>query len=196
MSVKMAPTDQFVIATREILGRRAVTKFDHPVELASGQMSRFFVDGKAGLSRAEDLRTACLAMYTTVEAAGIEFDAVGGLTLGADHLAVGLALVSGREWFIVRKEAKKRGTGRRIEGAQLTTGYKVLVVEDVVSTGGSMFAAIDAILETGADVVAACTLLDRGDLARETLERKRIPYFPLTSYRDFGMPPVERVGRE
>lgn len=186
----MLPVEELVTTTRELLRRRAISEFDAPIELASGQMSRFFVDGKAGLSRADDLRVACLAMRCVVQAAGIEYDAVGGLTLGADHLGVGVALASDKEWFIVRKEAKKRGTARRIEGAQLRPGYRVLVVEDVVSTGGSLFSAIDAIVATGAEVVAACTLVDRGDLAEGVLEELRIPYFPLTSFRDFGMPPV------
>lgn len=153
-------------------------------------MSRFFVDGKAGLSRADDLRTACQAMHGLVEAAGIEYDVVGGLTLGADHLCVGVALVSDHEWFIVRKEAKNRGTAKRIEGAELGPGRRALVVEDVVSTGGSLFDAIDAVAETGADVVAVSTLIDRGDLAQPVLDERGIPYFPLASFRDFGMPPV------
>ncbi len=179
-----------VTTTRELLGQKAVTEFDEPIELASGQMSRHFVDGKAGLSRADDLRIACLAMGAVVEEAGIEFDAVGGLTLGADHLCVGVALTCDKEWFIIRKETKKRGTARRIEGAKLGPGRRVLIVEDVVSTGSSLFVAIDAVSETGAEVVAACTLLDRGDLATDELNDRRIPYFPLSSFRDFGMPPV------
>ncbi|MFQ5556825.1 MAG: orotate phosphoribosyltransferase [Acidimicrobiales bacterium] len=187
------PAEDLVSATREILARRAVTEFETPIVLASGQTSRFFVDGKAGLSRPDDLRTACEAIHGLVEAAGIDYDAVGGLTLGADHLCVGVALVSGKEWFIVRKEAKKRGTARRIEGARLGPGRKVLVVDDVVSTGGSLFSAIDAIAETGAEVVAASTLLDRGDLAGVVLEERGIAYFALTSYRDFEMPPVVAV---
>ncbi len=189
----MLAVEELVEATRKILGQRAVLEFDTPIELASGQMSRFFIDGKAGLSRADDLRTACRAIHGVVHAAGIEFDAVGGLTLGADHLCVGTALATGKEWFIVRKEAKKRGTARRIEGARLNADSRVLVVEDVVSTGGSLFDAVDAIEVSGATVVAACTLLDRGDLARPVLEQRGIPYFALTSYRDFGMPAVLSV---
>ncbi|NOX22367.1 MAG: orotate phosphoribosyltransferase [Actinobacteria bacterium] len=186
----MLPVEELVATTRNILGQRAISEFDDPIELASGQMSRFFVDAKAGLSRADDLRVACLAIHAVVKSAGIEYDAVGGLTLGADHLCVGVALASGKEWFIVRKEAKKRGTARRIEGAQLEVGRRVLVVEDVVSTGGSLFSAIDAIVATGAEVVAACTLVDRGDLAEEVLKKRGIPYFAISSFLDFGMPPV------
>ena len=182
--------DELVDATKKVLKRKAVHRFDAPIELASGQLSQFFVDGKLGLAHADDLRVACLAMHGIVQAAGIEYDAVGGLTLGADHLCVGIALVGGKSWFIVRKEAKKRGTARRIEGALLETGMRALVVEDVVSTGSSMFQAIDATIATGATVVAATTLLDRGDSARLVLEDRGIPYFPIATYRDFEMPPV------
>ena len=112
------------------------------------------------------------------------------MTLGADHLAVGTSLVGGREWFIVRKQAKGRGTAKRIEGATLDAHSQVLVVEDVVSTGGSLFQAIDAVEETGAKVVAAATLIDRGDLAAPVLADRGIAYFPIASYQDFDLQPV------
>lgn len=182
--------DELVAATKDVLARKAVTEFDTPIELASGQMSKHFIDGKAGLSHADDLRVACLAMNALVQEAGIEYEAVGGLTLGADHLSVGVAMVTGKQWFIVRKEAKKRGTARQIEGAKIGHGSRVVIVEDVVSTGGSMFVAIDAVIATGATVVAALTLLDRGDNATQVLRERGIPYFPVSSYRDFGIPPV------
>lgn len=182
--------DELVQATQKILRAKAVREFEKPVELASGQKSRFFVDGKAGLAQADDLRMACMAIDAMVRDAGIEYDAVGGLTLGADHLCVGVSLVGGRSWFIVRKEAKKRGTARQIEGTVLTPGMRVLVVEDVVSTGGSLFKAIDTIEETGAIVVAATTLIDRGVNAGAVLADRGIPYLPVATYVDFGMEPV------
>ena len=185
--------DELVAVTKELIREKAVTEFETPIELASGQLSNFFVDGKAGLAKAADLRIACEAMHGLAAQAGISYDAVGGLTLGADHLCVGIAMVADKEWFIVRKEAKKRGTARRIEGARLGPGSRVYIVEDVVSTGGSLFSAVDAVAETGATVVAACTLLDRGDLAGEYLEQRGIPYFSISSFRDFGMPPVSPV---
>lgn len=179
-----------VVEAIEILRAKAVREFDEPIQLASGRMSRHFVDGKAGLSRAADLRVACTAIVDLARAAGIDFDAAGGLTLGADHLAVGVAYAADGEWFFVRKEPKDRGTGQQIEGASVGEGVRVLVVEDVVSTGGSMFKAIDVIEATGATVVAASTLLARGDEAAAELERRGIPFLPLSTYADFGMDPV------
>ncbi len=85
--------------------------------------------------------------------------------MGADHLAVGVAAVTGGRWFFVRKEPKNRGTGQLIEGARLELGETVLVVEDVITSGGSLLQAIDSIEAAGARVVAAATLVDRGDQA-------------------------------
>lgn len=181
---------QLVADTREILRHQAVSEFDPPIELASGQLSRHFVDGKAGLAAAPDLRVACDAIAAMLDDVGIEFDAVGGPTLGADHLAVGVALATDRSWFFVRKEPKGRGTGRQIEGATLGPGVRVVVVEDVVSTGGSMVAAIDVIAATGASVVAATTLIDRGGGAVEMMTERGIAYLPIATHTDLGLPPV------
>lgn len=181
---------ELVRRARALLGEKAVLELDEPIELASGQMSSHFIDGKAGLSKAADLRLACEAMHAQLRAAGIDYDAVGGLTLGADHLAVGVAMAADREWFFVRKEPKGRGTGKQIEGATVGRGTRVVVVEDIVSTGGSMFKAIDVVQAVGAEVVAASTLIDRGGHAEPRLAERGIPYFCLGSYADFGLPPV------
>lgn len=182
--------DQVVADTKRVLRDKAISEHDPPIELASGQLSRYFVDGKAGLAEAADLRLACRAMHGLVDAAGIDYDAVGGLTLGADHLAVGIALTAEKRWFFVRKEPKGRGTSRQIEGAELGPGVRVLAVEDAVSTGGSLLKAIEVVAASGAEVVAASTLIDRGGGAIEALAGLGIPYFPIATHDDFGLPPV------
>lgn len=184
------PLDELVTAARQLLRDKAVSEFDPPIRLASGQLSRFFIDGKAGLAHAADLRLACRTLHRLVEAAGIDWDAVGGLTLGADHLAVGMALAADRQWFFVRKEPKDRGTGRQIEGAAIGAGTRVVAVEDVVSTGTSLFKAIDVIEAAGASVVAAVTLIDRGGGAGEILAGRNIPYLHIAAHTDLGLPPV------
>ena len=190
MTTQDMTTEAKVHAAREILRQKAIREFDEPIELASGKMSTLFIDGKAGLAEAADLRVACAAIHALVTDAGLFYDAVGGPTLGADHLAVGCAYASGRSWFFVRKEPKGRGTGRQIEGAEVGEGVKVLLVEDVVSTGGSMIKALDVIDATGAEVVAAATLIDRGDTATAAFADRGIPYFCLGTYVDFGWDPV------
>ncbi|MDH5289956.1 MAG: hypothetical protein OEY41_08150, partial [Acidimicrobiia bacterium] len=72
------PLDDLVAAARQLLRDKAVSEFDPPIRLASGQLSRFFIDGKAGLAHAADLRLACRTLHRLVAAAGIEWDAVGG----------------------------------------------------------------------------------------------------------------------
>ena len=196
--IEARSTADLVAATKAVLEAKAVLVLDEPIELASGQLSDRFVDGKAGLAAAPDLRLACATIAALLDDAGIGFDAAGGMTLGADHLAVGMALATDRSWFFVRKEPKSRGTARQIEGATLGPGVRVLVVEDAVSTGGSMFQAIDVIAATGADIVAAATLIDRGGGAIGAMAARGIPYFPIATHVDLGMDagssPAEGIG--
>jgi orotate phosphoribosyltransferase len=174
----------------EVVRSRGLRRFDEPVRLASGEYSQDFIDGKAALARGEDLKTACEALLEGLDELGIDFDAVGGLTMGADQFAHGLAVLAGSEWFVVRKEPKHRGTNKLIEGASLDQRSRVVLVDDVVTTGGSIQKAHHAITETGANVVAAATLVDRGDVARLYFEERSIPYFALVTYHDLGIAPV------
>ena len=153
-------------------------------------MSSDFIDGKVALAEWRDLQTACKAIVETVAADGHRFDAVGGLTLGADALAVGIAAVTDSSWFFVRKEPKKRGTNKLIEGAPIGPGDTVLLVDDVVTTGGSILKALDAISQTGAETVAAVTLVDRSGIACEEFQRRGIAYYPMATYESFGIDPV------
>ena len=176
----------------EIIRTKALRSLDQPVRLSSGGWSSHFIDGKAGLAAWRDLEVACRAMVEAVADAGLRFDAAGGLTLGADALAVGIAAVSNTRWFVVRKEPKGHGTKRRIEGARVGPGVRTLLVDDVVTTGASIIKALDSIEETGAEVVAAVTLVDRSELARPKLEDRGLVYLPMATYRDLGIDPVTR----
>ena len=172
----------------EIVREHGLLRLPEPVVLASGQTSRDFVDGKAALCRGADLETACRAVLEAVH--GIVFDAVGGLTMGADHLAHGVALLSDTEWFVVRKEPKGRGTDKRVEGAAVGPGTLVLLVDDAVTSGGSIKNAYEAIVALGATVVAAVTLVDRGEVAAPYFKDNGIPYAALVTYGDLGIEPV------
>lgn len=176
----------------QIVRERALRQFDEPKELASGELSRDFIDAKAGLSRGSDLRLACAVIADQVAAAGIEWDAVGGLTLGADQFAHGIVthLADGHEWFVVRKQPKGRGTNQLVEGATLGAGSRVLLVDDIVTTGGSAQKAHQHVVDTGATVVAAVTLVDRSDIAAAYFAERGVPYLPVFTYRDLDIVPV------
>ena len=174
----------------ETLRAKGLTELPEPVQLASGSYSRYFIDGKVALGAGDDLRHAAEAITERVSAAGVRFDTVGGLTLGADALAAAIAIVSSTSWFIVRKEAKGRGTNRLVEGTRIGEGNRVLLIDDVVTTGGSILRAYRRVQATGAQVVAAVTLADRGDEARRSFRELGIPYFPMTTYQDIGIPPI------
>lgn len=158
-----------------------------PFRLASGQLSHDYIDGKLAVARGQDLK---LVAEAVVENAGAPFDAVGGLTMGADALAHAVAIVAGCEWFSVRKEPKGRGHNRWLEGARLSSAHRVLLVDDVVTTGGSILKAYEHVTEEGAQVVAVVTLVDRGDVASLDFQRREVAYRSLVNYTDLGIGPV------
>ena len=176
-----------------VVAAKGLLELDEPVTLASGDRSRYFVDGKRALAAGDDLRLACEALVELARSAGIDFDAVGGMTLGADQFAHGIAMLTGCGWFVVRKAAKGRGTNRRIEGSELTPKTRVLLVDDVVTRGGSIQEAYNVIVsETGAQVVGAVTLADRGtDAAPKFFASIGIPYRPLLTHDDLGIPTID-----
>ena len=173
----------------DLIKQRGHREFEQPVKLSSGNWSRHFIDVKRALADGADARVAAELL---IDAVGTPFDAVGGLTMGADVVAYSVAVVAGRgvEWFSVRKVAKDRGTAQRIEGAVLREGRRVLIVEDAVTTGGSIGEALAAVRETGAQVVGAATIVDRGEFGTQLFQRELVPYVALLTYRDLAIPPM------
>ena len=122
--------------------------------------------------------------------AGWEFDAVGGLTLGADPVAVAMlheAHQRGRtlDAFVVRKEGKAHGLQRRIEGPDVA-GRRVIAVEDASTTGGSVLTAVDALRDAGADVVGTAVVVDRG--AGAAVRAAGLEFRSAFSLTDLGLP--------
>jgi len=149
--------------------------------LASGQKSNFYFDSKKTTMLADGAYWVAAAMLELIRDNGIEADAIGGMTLGADPIVCPAAALSYLEGpalraFIVRKEAKGHGTHNQIEGS-LEPGSRVVVVDDVVTTGGSTLRAIDAVLAAGHEVVAVLCLVDREQGGTEKLSKW--PFFPL-----------------
>lgn len=185
----MADVDQARSQLVDIVRRLGYEHRDPPFELSSGRKSHDFIDGKRALAAGSNLRLACQLAIDLAAGAGIEYDAVGGLTMGADHFAHGIALLSGCEWFVVRKEPKGRGTDQLVEGAELED-KRVLLTEDAVTTGGSIQKACEVVTDEGATVVGAVTLVDRGDSGARYFIERGIWYCPLLTYRDLDIEPV------
>ena len=118
------------------------------------------------------------------------FDAVGGLTLGADPIATAMLHASAAshgkalDAFVVRKEGKAHGLQRRIEGPDVS-GRRVLAVEDTSTTGSSVLAAVEALREVGAQIVGVAVIVDRG--AREAVEAAGLEYRAAYSLTDLGL---------
>jgi orotate phosphoribosyltransferase len=175
----------------KIVASNGLLELPEPVQLASGDMSKWFVDGKKALSSGADLELACRALIELANDMGVgHFDAVGGLTLGADQFSHGVAILNRCDWFVVRKAAKGRGTNKRIEGAELGPGVKVLLVDDVVTRGGSIQEAYQVISAEGATIVGAVSLIDRGGHADSFFADEHVPYRPLVQYWELGIPAV------
>jgi orotate phosphoribosyltransferase len=154
--------------------------------LASGRRSEWYVDGRLVTFRGDCVEIVGRAVVEALDASGgIDFDAVGGLAIGADPVTVAVALASGARGFAVRKEAKDHGVGGRIAGP-LRPEDRVLVVDDTVTSGGSLLQAVDAVREFGCSVVAAATLLDRGGELGARLDKVDVPYVPVLTAADLG----------
>ena len=171
----------------ELVRRTGYERREEPFQLTSGGWSHDYVDGKHAVARGADLRQASQAV---IELVGDDFDVVGGPTMGADALAHGVALLSGRGWFSVRKEPKGHGRGAWVEGTRLRPGDRVVVVEDVVSTGGSLLRAVERIRELGVEVVAATALLDRSPAVGPRFAEVGIRWAPLLTWTDLGIEPL------
>lgn len=173
-----------------VMAPSVLTHSPEPIRLASGEMSQDFIDGKLAVADPDDLDFVGTAMFEVARSMGIEFDAVGGLVLGAVPFTFAVAHAARCKWFMVRKEPKGRGTNRWIEGARIQPDMRVMIVDDVVTTGGSIRSAYEHVVEVGGIVVFATTLVDRGDLAAEYFESVKVPYVPMLTYRDLNIAPV------
>ena len=142
--------------------------------LASGKTSSYYFDGRLLSLDPEGAHLISKALLPLLRQAGAQ--AVGGTTLGADPIVAAVALASHLEGtpipaFIVRKESKDHGTKQNIEGP-LTPGCRVAIVDDVCTTGGSLFHAIEAAEAVGCKVVKVVSLLDRNEGGSEEMRKR------------------------
>ena len=159
------------------------------VTLSSGREADFYVDmRRATLHHAAAPLIGRLLRQLTAD---WNYVAAGGLTLGADPVACALlhaAAGAGEvlDAFVVRKQPKQHGMGRRVEGIEVA-GQRVLAVEDTSTTGGSVLTAVDALTEAGAEVVGVVAVVDRDTGAREAIAARGLRYRWLLDAADLGL---------
>jgi orotate phosphoribosyltransferase len=154
------------------------------VTLTSGRTAQYYVDAKRAILRPAGFHA--LGELVAEKAAQWGATAVGGLTMGADPVACA-ALAGGADVkaFFIRKETKAHGLQRRVEGPFLEPGDRCLVVEDVVTTGGSTLTAIEALQDAGHEIVGVTAVLDRLSGGAERIRAAAgAPYEPLTTIDD------------
>jgi orotate phosphoribosyltransferase len=160
-------------------------------KLASGKMSKYYLDCRKVTL---DSAGANLIADGMLELMGNELpDAVGGMAIGADPITGAIITVAGRsgkklKGFIVRKETKQHGTGRDVEGP-VQPGESAIVVEDVVTSGGSSLAAIEKAEAFGLKVRGVMAIIDRLEGGREALAARGYQLQTLLTIRDFGLEP-------
>lgn len=177
-------------ALHELLRTRSVRRGDFV--LASGRRSSYYIDARLTTMSAHGLALIGKTGLAAIRAQGWRPAAIGGLTMGADPVAYAIAaasLASGEgviDAFSVRKEAKKHGTGRRIEG-NFAPGSLVVVVEDVITSGGSAIQAVQAIREEGGAVLGVLAVVDREEGGLVAIERLGIKVVSLTTTTSLGL---------
>jgi orotate phosphoribosyltransferase len=159
------------------------------VTLASGKEADYYVDlRRITLDGAASPLVGRVMLDLTAD---LSYDAVGGLTLGADPVATAMlhaAAAAGRrlDAFVVRKAEKAHGLQRRVEGPDVA-GRRVLAVEDTSTTGGSVLTAVEALREAGAEVVAVAVIVDRSTGAKEKVEADGLEYRAAYGLSDLGL---------
>lgn len=170
-------TDSTLTQLIALLATRSAKRGDFV--LASGRRSNLYVDCRLTAMSPDGQMLIGRAGLAALRASGWPVDAVGGLTLGADPIAYAIAHASALaaergegemvRAFTVRKEAKQHGTGKLIEGP-FQSGDRVVVVEDVITTGGSALKAVEAVRAAGGTVLGVLALVDREEGGREAIE--------------------------
>jgi orotate phosphoribosyltransferase len=162
------------------------------VTLSSGIEADYYVDLRRATLHHEAAPLIGQVILDLLDQNGVtEFDAIGGLTMGADPVATAVlhqAAARGRsiDAFVVRKAAKAHGMGRQVEGPDVK-GKRVVVVEDTSTTGGSPLTATEALEAAGAIIVAVATVVDRNTGAQQVIEAKGYQYLTAVTLEDLNL---------
>ena len=162
------------------------------VTLSSGKEADYYVDLRRVTLHHEAAPLIGRVMLRLLEENGIEFDAVGGLTMGADPVATAMMHQAGAvgralDAFVVRKAQKSYGMGRQVEGPGVD-GRRVVVLEDTSTTGGSALTAVEGVRNAGGDVQAVAVIVDRATGAAERVaEEAGVPYLYAFGKDELGL---------
>jgi orotate phosphoribosyltransferase len=156
--------------------------------LSSGKKSSYYLDCRTTTLDPRGALLIARLILETIRKEHIQADAIGGLTMGADPIAAAVAVVSEIEGrpingFIVRKEAKGHGTQRFIEGYDGAKGARVIIVDDVCTTAGSLLKAAEKAEEAGYQVTATFCVVDREEGGTELIQKK-YPFYALLTAKD------------
>jgi orotate phosphoribosyltransferase len=179
----------------DLLYKKAFRQADQPIfKLTSGKMTRYYIDCKNVSLDAEGGFLIGEAIFNRIQLLPVE--GVGGMTLGADPIATAVAVVSFIQnkpipAFIVRKEPKGHGSGRQVEGL-LPPVAKLVVVEDVVTTGGSTLRTIEVLRKEGYTVLKVIALVDRLEGGGEAIVAAGVPFESLYTLEDFISHPKKK----
>ncbi len=171
----------------ELVNKNAVVHGDFV--LTSGQRSTYYIDGKLLSLMPEGLNYLSRVILEMIKDEDV--DAIAGLTLGADPIIAGVTALSYESdapvaGLIIRKEKSSHGREKRIEGP-LKPGMRVVVVEDVVTTGSSSFKAIEALQEAGCTVVKVIVMVDRLQGGAEAFAAKKVRFEPIFTLKDLTL---------
>ncbi|MEM9644745.1 MAG: orotate phosphoribosyltransferase [Planctomycetota bacterium] len=161
--------------------------------LASGKTASYYLDCRQVTLHPQGANLIAAGMLDIIKNSGSMPDAVGGMAIGADPITASIITLAGQQdlsmrGFMVRKEAKGHGTGKQVEGP-VTPGQKVVIVEDVITTGGSAIKAVDAVREFGLEVEYVIGIIDRLAGGSEAFAAKGLELKTLCTIRDFGIEP-------
>jgi orotate phosphoribosyltransferase len=156
---------------RKIMIERSILKGDFT--LVSGKKSSYYINGKMTTLHSRGLRLAADLLLDNLS--GTDYDGFAGPVIGADPIIGALLVMSAgrgeeKEGFLIRKEAKGHGTKNLVEG-NLKPGMKLVIVEDVVTTGGSLLRAAEAVIEGGGEIAGIHVLVDREEGADENISK-------------------------
>lgn len=175
---------------RQLISELAVVR--GKVTLSSGKEADYYIDLRRITLHHEAAPLVGRVMLNLLDEAGVEFEAAGGLTMGADPVGTALLHAAGEQGrpidaFVVRKQQKSYGMGRQVEGPGVD-GRKVVVLEDTSTTGGSALTAVEGVRAAGGDIQAVAVIVDRDTGAAERIaDEAGVPYLFAYSKSDLGL---------